>query len=74
MEIIFSIMKNEVKKINVPETENLASALIGCYDSFCYDTRADNLNQLQFSISIFRQNMSQITNNDEFDLEVKFTI
>jgi len=24
-------MKNEVKEINVPETENLAMELVGCY-------------------------------------------
>ena len=48
--------------------------LVGCYDSFCYDTRANNFNQLQFSIPIFRQNMSQISNNDEFDFEARLTI
>jgi hypothetical protein len=31
MEIIFSITENEVKKINVRETENLAMELVGCY-------------------------------------------
>jgi len=28
---VFSILRNEVKKIKVPETEKLANAFIGCY-------------------------------------------
>jgi len=30
MEIIFSIMKNEVKEIKLPETKKLAMELVGC--------------------------------------------
>jgi hypothetical protein len=51
--LYFPLPQNENTKINVPETENLAIALVGCYDDRRRRHESRQHEQLQYAIPMF---------------------